>query len=152
MKIVKATIKDADQILKLQLVAYESEAKLNDDFNIPPLTQSLDELKKVFEHKTILNVVEDGRLLASGQANFNSGTCYIGRMAVWPELQGKGIGSKLLSALESTFANTSHVELFTGENSISNLAMYKRRGYIECKREKLGKTTVVYLSRVVKIN
>ena len=91
-------------------------------------------------------------MLASGQAHYNSGTCHIGRMAVWPELQGKGVGSKLLSALESTFPDTSHVELFTGANSISNLVMYKRRGYIEYNREKLGNTEIVYLRRVVKIS
>ncbi|MGV3001023.1 GNAT family N-acetyltransferase [Vibrio sp. E150_018] len=152
MEIIKASIEDAEQILQLQLVAYESEAMLNNDFKIPPLTQSLDGLKADFEHKTILKIVEDGKLLASGQAHYNSGTCHIGRMAVWPELQGKGIGSKLLSALESIFPDTSHVELFTGANSISNLAMYKRRGYIEYNREKLGNTEVVYLRRVVKIS
>jgi len=150
MEILHATIKDADLLLELQRVAYESEAKLHNDFNIPPLTQSLDELKADFENKTILKVVNEGELLASGQARFESGTCHIGRMAVWPDLQGKGIGSKLLSALESIFPNATQAELFTGQNSVANLAMYKHRGYIEFKRAKLGKTSVVYLKRELK--
>ena len=71
-------------------------------------------------------------------------------MAVWPELHGQGVGSKLLSSLETIFPEANRVELFTGEFSASNLAMYKRRGYSEFKTAKLGKTRVVFLERNLK--
>ncbi|GEA11115.1 GNAT family N-acetyltransferase [Alteromonas sp. KUL49] len=150
MEICHATIEDAEKLLELQRLAYQSEAQLHNDFSIPPLTQTLDELKADFESKTILKIVEEGQLLASGQARLVSDTCHIGRMAVWPELQGKGVGGKLLSALETLFPQANRVELFTGEFSASNLAMYKRRGYVEFKTAQLGKTRVVYLERVLK--
>jgi len=43
--ITSAKIEDAEAILSLQKRAYESEAKLYNDWGIPPLTQSLDSLK-----------------------------------------------------------------------------------------------------------
>lgn len=147
MEILRATESDAEEILELQRAAYQSEAALHDDFDIPPLTQSLDELKAEFETKVILKVVEDGRLLASGQARLESGSCHIGRMAVRPEYQGKGIGSRLLSALESVFPDVARFELFTGEKSAGNLAMYRRRGYRPFKTAMLGRTTVIFMER-----
>ena len=100
-----------------------------------------------FESKTIIKIIDNGKLIASGQARFDSGTCHIGRMAVWPEFQGKGIGSFLLTSLEKLFPNATRAELFTGEKSASNLAMYKNRGYVEFKTAQLGKTKVVFLER-----
>ena len=95
MEVLFAKESDAEDILKLQYAAYQSEAALHDDFNIPPLTQSLEELKAEFKTKVILKIEENGELLASGQASLEPGCCHIGRMAVWPQYQGKGIGSKL---------------------------------------------------------
>lgn len=149
MVVLHATLKDAERLLELQRIADQSEAKLHNDFNIPPLTQTLEELRADFNHKTILKIVEKGLLLASGQARLEDGTCHIGRMAVWPELQGKGVGSKLFTALETLFPEANRIELFTGELSASNLAMYKRRGYVEFKRAQLGKTNVIYLERTL---
>jgi len=149
MEVLQATIEDAEEILLLQRAAYRSEAELHDDFNIPPLRQTLDELKEDFNFKVILKIVSNGELLASGQAKLDSGSCHIGRMAVLPQHQGKGIGSMLLTALEGFFPKITRVELFTGENSGKNLAMYHRRGYKEFKISQLGKTKVIFLERYV---
>lgn len=147
MEVLHATVNDAEEILLLQRAAYQSEAKLHDDFNIPPLTQSMNELREDFKNKIILKIIENGNLLASGQVRLENDSCYIGRMAVWPQHQGKGIGSKLLAALEAVFQSASRFELFTGENSASNLAMYEHRGYKPFKTATLGKTNVIFLQR-----
>ncbi len=147
MIIRHATVNDAPQILRLQKTAYLSEAELHDDFDIPPLTQTLDQLRADFSSRTVLKIIDSSEIVATGQVRFSQGTSYIGRMAVWPERQGKGIGSLLLASLETAFPQASRAELFTGEHSASNLAMYKRRGYREFKRERLGETTVVFLER-----
>jgi hypothetical protein len=52
----KALFKDAAVILELQKLAFQSEAQFYDDFCIPPLTQTLDELTKDFAEKTFLKV------------------------------------------------------------------------------------------------
>ena len=149
MKVLFAKKEDAEDILALQKEAYISEAELHNDFDIPPLTQTLAELTADFAHKTILKIESDGKLLASGQAQLKGNTCHIGRMAVRPAFHGQGLGSKMLSALEKLFPECKRIELFTGQNSTRNLAMYKSRGYEPFKTAKLGNTTVIYLQRLV---
>lgn len=147
MKVCEATLKDASDILALQRAAYISEAKLHNDFNIPPLTQTLEELKAEFNKKKILKVVINNKLAASGQVELIEATCHIGRMAVWPELKGQGIGSKLLMSLENVFPSAHRVELFTGVNSQANLTMYANRGYSEFKRDSLGATIIIFMEK-----
>jgi len=44
MFISQASIEDAEAILKLQKIAYQSEAQLCNDFSISPLTQTLEQI------------------------------------------------------------------------------------------------------------
>ncbi|MDM7861519.1 GNAT family N-acetyltransferase [Alteromonas sp. ASW11-36] len=74
---------------------------------------------------------------------------FIARMAVKPEYQGKGYGSQLMTALEEVFPQAKRYELFTGENSAQNIAMYERRGCTNVGSKLLGKTRVVYFARSV---
>ena len=48
MSIEQAMIDDAQEILALQKLAYQSEAEIYNDFTIPPLHQTLDEIKAEF--------------------------------------------------------------------------------------------------------
>lgn len=147
MEITEANLADCEVLLALQRQAYQSEAELHQDHDIPPLTQTLEEFKAAFQTRIVLKVVEDGEILGSGQAHFDGHTIYLGRMAVWPQAQGRGIGTMLMSALEGINSEAKRIELFTGENSDANLAMYKRRGYKIFKQAKLGKTTVLFLEK-----
>lgn len=149
MNVVTADVGDAEDILALQKQAYLSEAVLNADADIPPLTQTLPELQREFQRKHIIKIEQHGRIIASGQAYLQDDTCYIGRMSVLPALQGQGIGSHILAALEQYFGQARRYELFTGERSIANLAMYQRRGYLPFKTAKLGKTTIVFLEKII---
>ena len=149
MEICEAKVEDAPIILQIQKEAYISEAEWHNDFNIPPLTQSLAELECEFNHKYILKVVLNEQIVGSGQVKLIESTCHIGRMAVKNDFKGLGIGSKLLSALELAYPEANRVELFTGINSQANLKMYERRGYIRIKEETLGKTTVVFLGKAL---
>ena len=149
MEICEAKIEDAAIILQIQKEAYVSEAELHNDFNIPPLTQSLAELECEFNNKCILKVVLNGKIVGSGQVKLNGSTSHIGRMAIKGNYKSLGIGSKLLSALELAYPEADRVELFTGINSKANLNMYERRGYRRIKEETLGKTTVVFLDKVL---
>lgn len=55
--IERATGADARDILALQRLAYQSKAALYDDFGIPPLTQTLDELESEFDNHLFLKAV-----------------------------------------------------------------------------------------------
>ncbi len=148
MEIVEADIDDTEEILTLQKIAYLSEAKLHNDDQIPPLTQTLDELKADFDSAYFIKALESGVLIGSGRARCRDNICFISRLAVYPEYQGQGIGSKLLAALERQFADVDAYELFTGSKSTANIAMYEHRGYRKFKTEMLGRTEVVFLRKL----
>ena len=147
MQVEKANTNDAEAILALQKLAYLSEAELHDDFEIPPLTQTLVQLIAEFDVKRVLKIVNNGSIIACGQVYMQQECCHISRMAVHPNFQGKGLGAALMSALENQFPQAERYELFTGNNSTRNLSMYQRRGYVPFKEALLGKTKVIFLRR-----
>ena len=128
-QILPADISDAAEILALQKLAYQSEAALYGDWSIPPLTQTLDEIKKEFDEMTFLKVCDSGRLIGSVRASIHEGTCYIGRLMVHPEFQREGIGTRLVLAIETEFPDARRFELFTGSRSEGNIRLYVKLDY-----------------------
>ncbi|MGI9542169.1 MAG: GNAT family N-acetyltransferase [Cyclobacteriaceae bacterium] len=146
--ISKAQESDLMTILQLQCLAYHSEAKLYNDFSIPPLRQTLTELIEEASKSTILKATYDQQLVGSVRGIMEGDTGKIGRLIVDPKFQGHGIGSMLLERIEECFSNAKRFELFTGARSMRNLGLYKRRGYRECKRDLLtDHVSVVFLEK-----
>lgn len=148
MLIERATPQDAEAILRLQYAAYQREAALYDDPSIPPLTQTLDQLLAQFDDHIILKATVAGRLVGSVRARLDGGTGHIGRLIVEPASQGQGIGRQLMAAIEAALAPAMRFELFTGDRSERNLALYQRLGYAPVRTERLGPlVTLVYLEK-----
>lgn len=142
-----ATPSDFEEILVLQRMAYEENAIRYDDFTIPPLTQNLEELKEESKDSIILKVVEDGIIVGSVRAFKKDGSCYIGRLMVHPHYQNKGIGKKLMKAIERCFQGV-RFELFTGHLDEKNLAFYEKLDYKRFREEKInGGLEFVYLEK-----
>jgi len=152
MEIKKAVYEDLAEILNLQKLAYQSEAKLLNDYSIQPLTQTLIELQDEFnKYNTgvILKLIndEDNRIIGSVRSHEGNDRVYIGKLIVHPDFQNRGFGTKLLKAVESYFENKTF-ELFTSGKSEKNISIYKKNGYKEFKREK-GKNNLelIYLEK-----
>jgi ribosomal protein S18 acetylase RimI-like enzyme len=139
---VRLGVADAGELLTLQRAAYVTEAQLHDDLRIPPLTQSLTELCEALGTVTAFGLRLAGRLVAAGQLRvLGPGEVELGRLAVVPDLQGHGLGTRLLRRAEQVApAGTRRIALFTGEHSTANLRLYRRMGYQET-----GRTPVPYL-------
>jgi N-acetylglutamate synthase-like GNAT family acetyltransferase len=147
MEITQAEIADAPEILELQKLAYQSEAAIYDDYRIPPLTESLEEIRREFADHTLLKAVEDGKIIGSVRAKNDNGTCYIARLIVHTDYQNRGTGSKLLKEIER-IQNANRYELFTGTLSERNLYLYKKHGYHEFKTEdQTDKVKIVFLEK-----
>ncbi|MGO9138611.1 MAG: GNAT family N-acetyltransferase [Syntrophales bacterium] len=137
-QILRADISAAAEILALQKLAYQSEAVLYDDWSITPLTQSLHQIKKEFDELTFLKVCDSGRLIGSVRASIYDGTCKIGRLIVHPEFRRKGIGTRLMLAIETALPSAGRFELFTGSRSEGNIRLYERLGYRIFRTDRLS--------------
>jgi GNAT superfamily N-acetyltransferase len=150
MRIEAAELGDAEEILALQRAAFQSEAALWDDYTIPPLTQTLAELEADFGRQLFLKAVAGGRIVGSVRAHEQDGTCYVGRLVVEPDLQNRGIGTRLMHAIEAQFPDASRYEIFTGEKSQRNIHLYGRLGYHTFRTSRLtDKVTLVYMEKSV---
>ena len=127
--IKKAQKEDLEEILKLQYLAYQSEAKLFGNMDIPPLMQTLEEVYDEFQKGAILKAVDDGGIIiGSVRAYQDGGTVYIGKLMVHPSKQGQGIGTQLVLEMEKQYLNQRY-ELFTSTRSEKNIALYQKLGY-----------------------
>lgn len=137
--IEKARKEDLKKILELQYLAYQSEAKLFGDMEIPPLKQTLEEVYEEFNKGVILKTMdENGDVIGSVRAYSDAGTVYIGKLMVRPDMQNRGIGTRLLLEIENVYPNQIY-ELFTSTRSIRNIKLYEKLGYKIFKEESVSK-------------
>ncbi len=146
--ITKAQKDDLSEILQLQYLAYLSEAKLLNNFDIPPLKQTLREIQSEYELGTILKALDDdGNIIGSVRGYTKNDTLYIGKLFVCPMWQGKGIGAQLLQEIERVCPRH-RCELFTSSKSIDNLRLYEKCGYKPfMEKEIAAGLTFIYLEK-----
>lgn len=143
---------DLEEILALQKVCYISEAEIINDFEIQPLTQTLDSIKEEFSYCTFLKAVLGNEIIGSVRAYKKDNKCYIGKIIVKPQYQNKGLGKRLLQAIENIFSECKYYELYTGLKSERNLYIYKKAGYRNFKHERINdKLVLVYLRKTNKL-
>lgn len=123
MMITTAQREDLQEILDLQYLAYQSEAELCNNPNIPPLTQTLQDAEQEFQTGIFLKCIDDHNVIvASVRGSSENGTFYIGKLIVRPDLQGQGIGTKMLEEIELSYPHKRY-ELFTSANSLRNIKL-----------------------------
>ncbi len=141
---------DAGELLTLQRAAYVTEAAAHNDVSLPPLVQTLDELRCELAEPDVvaLGIREEGRLIASVRLRrADVVVVELGRLIVAPDRQGMGLGTRLLCEAESVFSGTKEMRLFTGENSSANIRLYERCGYVETARQSVGSYQLVYFTK-----
>ena len=101
--IEKAEYGDLPEILKLQYLAYQSEADLFKSRDIPPLKQTLDEVISECHEGIILKVKNDSSIIGSVRAALKNDTVYIGKLMVHPNFRRMGIGKSSFWKLNIIF-------------------------------------------------
>jgi ribosomal protein S18 acetylase RimI-like enzyme len=148
--IEQASVGDAEEILELQKLAYRDEAAIYDDYSIPPLKQTLGQIRDDFAGQTFLKATLKEVIVGSVRAFAREGTCYIGRLIVHPDCRNRGIGTRLMYEIEGRFNGADRYELFTGEKSERNLYLYRKLGYVPFRHQRLtDKLTLIYLEKIV---
>jgi ribosomal protein S18 acetylase RimI-like enzyme len=149
--IERAKLEDSKEILDLQKLAYQSEAEIYDDDTIPPLTQTLGEIRNDFQRQISLKASMGGRIIGSVRPFLKEETCFIGRLIVHPDLQNQGIGTKLMNEVERHFSRAERFELFTGQKSDRNIHLYQKLGYQVFKTETVTKELqLLYMEKAVR--
>ncbi|MFI6349635.1 GNAT family N-acetyltransferase [Streptomyces sp. NPDC050560] len=147
--------RDAEQILKLQFLCYQSEAELYGDYGIEPLTQTLAQLTQELAGGIVLVAKLGDEVVASVRGTVDAdGTGRIAKLIVHPRMRRHGLGGRLLIAIEQRlFADgaagaAQRFELFTGHRSERNLRLYQKHGYQRVGTDRVGDTlTTVTLSK-----
>jgi ribosomal protein S18 acetylase RimI-like enzyme len=147
--IIKAAVKDAEEIFRLQRLAYISEAEIINDFTIPPLVQTLEETLPDYKTNIILKAVSKGKIVGSVRGELKEDdSVYIGKLMVNPDIQNQGLGTRLMNAIEAEFPGAKKFWLFTGQKSQRNLYLYHKLGYKDTGTEKVNdKLTIVMLEK-----
>lgn len=148
MLIEKAGMEDTEEILALQKAAYASEGRLYGDLTLPPLIQTIEEIRVDFERQLVLKAVEEGKIEGSVRARTKEGRCLIGRLIVRPDSQDQGIGMRLMREIEGRFPQAESFRLFTGHRSDKALHIYGKLGYREYRTEYVHeRLTLIYLEK-----
>ena len=135
-KLRRAVSADAKSVRELSRTAYAKWVLL---IGREPAPMTADYNRAVAEH--IIDLLEvDGQLLALIEMIPQDDHLLIENIAVRPELQGKGLGGRLLDHAESVarMAGTEELRLYTNAAFESNIAFYEKRGYEEYGRETIA--------------
>jgi ribosomal protein S18 acetylase RimI-like enzyme len=131
-----AHIDDLSGILELQKIAFLQEARLYNNYSIQPLVQSLEEMIAEYEKTTILKAEAESEIIGSVRGNMNEHDCWVNKLMVHPDYQGRGIGKALLLEIEKYFPQAKKFRLGTGAKSKNNILLYEKAGYRIVKYDK----------------
>ncbi|MFZ2014588.1 MAG: tRNA (guanosine(37)-N1)-methyltransferase TrmD [Nocardioides sp.] len=133
LEIRSATRADAGELFTLTRACWLQEQWANPGAVIPALQETFDDAIRGLDEWTTLVAVARGRIVGSarGRADGPDGVVWdVGRVMVAPDLQGRGLGRRLLALIEQVAPpDVTSYSLFTGAGSTDNIRMYKKAGY-----------------------
>lgn len=131
---------DIPNIVRLLNMSYRGESSRKGwtteaDLIAGEVRTNEEELSRVMSEpgSVILKYMEDGKLLACVNLKKHGDRIYLGMFSVEPDLQGGGIGKKMLQAAEEYAAHEGCVAIYMYVISVRTelIDWYKRKGYVE---------------------
>lgn len=147
IEIVRANKGDLVKILEVQYKAFRKEAEEFNDFNIDPMTQTLEDMEEEYKTFTYLKAIdENGLIIGSIRGYVKNGTSYVGRTLVHPDYQGQGIGTAMIKKLEQ-INSASRYEINSSIHCPQNIRLYENLGFKKFKEIKTENNGFVYLEK-----
>lgn len=145
----QATREDFPAILNLQFLAFGEVAERLGLTSLPPLEQTLEHLQEEARHSIFFKYTENGRIVGSVRGRLDAtNVCRIGKLIVDPACRNRGIGQKLMLALEEHFRKqAAGYLLFTSADTPETLYLYRKLGYTELYRKDANGTAMVFLEK-----
>ena len=134
--VLRLSPEHAGELFTVQRAAYVSEAQRY-NAHIPPLRETLDDVLADLHRPEVLafGAWLGTRLGGSARGWPVGDRMEIGRIAVAPDMQGRGVGRTLLGTVEAARpAGVRTLWLGTGAASEDNLRLYRRSGYRDLER------------------
>lgn len=125
----------ARELLAVQVAAYAIEAELIEYPQLPPLFESIDDLRSSGE--LFLAAFEGDTIVGATSVAVVADALDICRMVVSPSHMRRGIASRLLEAVESMRGERSRLTVSTGEANIPAIRLYERYGFEIVRRRTL---------------
>ncbi len=129
LAIVRAQPADAPAMLALQKLAFEPEAQAIQAWDFPPMQETEDDLVAHIRTATALKAMDGARLVGAVRGVVTGPSCLIRALIVAPHLQGQGLGSRLLKAIEEAHPAVERFDLTTNMAMVGNVRFYLRHGY-----------------------
>lgn len=147
--ISQASREDLPEILDLQLRAFREVARRLGTASLPPLEETVEHLLEEAQNTLFLKYTEHGRIVGSVRGCLDSsGICRGGKLVVDPVCRNRGIGSRLMLALEDRFRpQASGYLLFTSADTPDTLHLYRKLGYEELYRRNTSGMVMVFLEK-----
>lgn len=152
LRIDEVPVELAGELLTVRRAAFVTEAQLYGDPKLPALTQTLEELVADLRREDVITIGAwmGPRLVGSVRVGLEDGRATLGRLAVVPDLQHRGIGTQLLmSVLAYLPEDTREVWVFTGADSKQNLSLYAKHGFEHQYAQHAGDLTYAYLRKIL---
>lgn len=138
--ICRALREDITEILALQRLAFIIEAELHGNYNIEPLTQTIESVAEDFGTHVFLKAVKYGKIIGSVKARKTGEGCWIGKLMVHPQFRRMGLARRLMGEIEKEFSGTGRYYLYTAEINKGNVSLYESLGYTkgDCHTDESG--------------
>jgi GNAT superfamily N-acetyltransferase len=127
--------KEAQDLLTLQLAAYEVEARIIGFEEIPPLQDTLETLQACDE--IFFGCFLDGVLVGAVSYKVKQETLDIYRMMVHPAYFRHGIASTLLHFAQDSVPEARRIIVSTGTKNLPACQLYLRHGFTQLRQEEV---------------
>lgn len=126
-----STEQDLHGLLEIQKAAFMRYTEFLSPEQIPPLCETLSEVREDSVRKKILVAQFNGMPSGSIRYSLKGGVCVIERLSVHPDYQGKGIGRALISEVEDRAQRGKAHKLYLETGLLANnlVMFYTRLGY-----------------------